>query len=182
MLIFNACSAMKSVETEMVDAVWSARKPMVVDGKVIDWEAAPEFLHWRHAVPAIDGFSGEVLKINLTGPFAKGAWSQHAGALFSLGLNIPKGQAFVVSFKARSLKGPKNLTVLRSWGGAKPWKSITITDKWKSYQVVLTPEHSTDTVCFSLVPKTGGLQPYCAGTFELNDVKCELFFNENEKK
>ncbi len=153
---------------------------MVVDDKIIGWEEAPEFLHRRNADPAVDGFSGEVLTVNLTGPFVKGAWSQHAGALFSLGLTIPKGQEFLISFKARSLKGSKNLTVLRSWGGAKPWKTITITDKWESYQVVITSEHSTDTVCFSLVAKPGRLQPYCEGTFELNNVKCELFFSEND--
>ena len=172
---------MESVDTKRNKAVWSARKPVVVEGKITGWEAAEEFLHWRNADPAIDGFSGQVLKINLTGPFAKGAWSQHAGALFSLEKKVSKGQPFMITFNARSLKGPKNLTVLRSWGGAKPWKTITITDKWQPYQIVLTSKNSTDTLCFSLVPKKGRLQPYCAGTFELNNVKCELVSSKNKK-
>lgn len=150
---------------------WSARKPVVKDGKIPAWEVAPEFLKWRDAVPATDGFAGRVLTVNLTGPFADGAWSQHAGALLRLDQEIPAQQPFTVRFKARSLSGSKNLSVLRSWGGAKPWNSIAIITEWQEYTVTLTPTFPTDTLSFSLVPKAGQLQPYCAGSFELAQVR-----------
>ena len=152
---------------------WSARKPVVKDGKIPAWEVAPEFLKWRDADPAADGFAGQVLTVKLTGPFAKGAWSQHAGALLRLDQEVPAKQAFTVRFKARSLSGSKNLSVLRSWGGATPWESIAITPEWQEYAVTLTPEFPTDTLSFSLVPNAGRLQPYCAGSFELGSVRIE---------
>lgn len=150
---------------------WSARKPVVKDGKILAWEVASEFLKWRDADPAGDGFAGQVLTVNIAGPFAKGAWSQHAGALLRLDQELPAQQPFTVRFKARSLSGSKNLSVLRSWGGATPWNSIAITAEWQEYTVTLTPTFPTDTLSFSLVPKAGQLQPYCAGSFELAQVR-----------
>lgn len=157
----------------MTSSRWNARKPVVADGKIIRWEAAPDFMEWRKADPVTEGFTGDVLKVNLTGPFAEGAWSQHAGALFAISQEIPAGQTFVISFKARSLTGAKFLSVLRTWGGSKPWESIPITDQWRDYRVVLTVQSPTDSVTFSLVSKAGRLQPYCAGSFELAEVKIE---------
>ena len=150
---------------------WSARKPVVKDGKIPAWEVAPEFLKWRDADPAADGFAGQVLTVTLAGPFADGAWSQHAGALLRLDQEVPAKQPFTVRFKARSLAGSKNLSVLRSWGGATPWESMAITPEWQEYAVTLTPEFTTDTLSFSLVPKAGRLQPYCAGSFELSQAR-----------
>jgi hypothetical protein len=150
---------------------WSARKPVVKDGNIPAWEIAPEFLKWRDADPVADGFAGRVLTVNLTGPFADGAWSQHAGALLRLDQEVPAKQSFTVRFKARSLSGSKYLSVLRSWGGATPWESTLITTEWKEYTITLTPTFPTDTLSFSLVPKAGQLQPYCAGSFELATVR-----------
>lgn len=173
LLVPVRCLSLGAVETTMAEARWNARKPVVVDGKINGWEAAPEFLRWRKADATTDGFDGEVLTVNLTGPFADGAWSQHAGALFRLPREVPAGQPFTIGFKARSLTGSKNLTVLRSWGGSKPWNSIGITSQWATYRVTLTPQSPTDSVTFSLVPKAARLQPYCAGSFELGEVQVE---------
>lgn len=149
---------------------WSARKPSILEGKIAEWVPAPEFLGWRKADPAVDGFEGDVLAVTLSGPFHSGAWSQHAGALLTLPRTFQTGEAFEVRFKARSLSGPKYLSVLRSWGGAKPWSPIAITESWETYRVVLTPQMPTELLTFSLVPKPGGLQPYCAGSFEISGV------------
>lgn len=166
------CMSHSGPGNDVVRAIhWTARKPVLADGKIADWERAPEFLTWREATIDKDGFLGQVLTVNLTGPFADGAWSQHAGALMILSKEIPKGQPFTVSFKARSISGPKNLTVLRSWGGATPWETISITDEWKEYSVELTSTFPTDTLSFSLVPKAGRLQSYCKGSFELAQVQ-----------
>lgn len=149
---------------------WSAQKPVVVDGAITGWTPAPEFLAWRQADPEQDGFSGPVLRVSLTGPFIKGAWSQHAGAIWQLPRAIPAGQAFTVRFKARRLEGSPHLTVLRTWGGAKPWATIEIDADWRDYEVTLEPQFDTDRITFSLVPRKGRLQPYCAGIFEVTGV------------
>jgi len=106
--------------------VWRGQKPIVRDDKLAGWEPAPEFLAWRSAHPATDGFAGGVLTVTLSGPFHKGAWSQHAGALFTLPRTVPAGEPFTLRFKARSLAGSPNLSVLRTWGGAKPWQSLLL--------------------------------------------------------
>ena len=157
---------------------WSARKPSILEGKIAEWLPAPEFLGWRKADPAVHGFEGEVLAVTLSGPFHSGAWSQHAGAIFTLPRTFQPEEAFEVHFKARSLTGPKYLSVLRSWGGAKPWSPIAITESWETYRVVLTPQMPTERLTFSLVPKPGGLQPYCAGTFEISGVAVSLCSNQ----
>jgi len=157
---------------------WSARKPVLLaDGK-LDWTAAPEFLHWR-AAKSGEPVRGRVLGVHLTGPFADGAWSQHAGALMNLNHMVPVGQIIEFQFKARSVAGPKFLSVLRSWGGAKPWNAYPITTEWESYTVKLTPQFPTDIITFSLVPRAGGLQPYCAGHFELAEVQVLLAVEPN---
>lgn len=152
-------------------AAWRAQKPVIVDGRIADWTSAPEFLEWRKADPDRDGFAGEVLTVTLTGPFHKDTWSQHAGALFALGRTFPKGQSFTVRFKARSLEGSRHLSVLRTWGGAKPWDTIEIGPDWKDYQVTIEPQADTESLTFSLAPKKGRLQPYCAGRFELARIE-----------
>jgi len=152
---------------------WSAQKPMIEDGAIRKWVLAPEFLKWRAADPGEDGFAGRVLRVNLSGLFHSGAWSQHAGALYTLPRTISKGEPFTLHFMARSLEGAGFLTVLRTWGGAKPWESIPISSEWKDYAITLTPGFATERVTFSLVPKSGGLQPYAAGTFELYRVRLE---------
>lgn len=152
---------------------WSARKPNIVGDRIAEWVPAPGFLCWRKADPAVDGFEGDVLTVTLAGPFHKDAWSQHAGALLTLPRTFRTGEAFEVRFKARSLSGPKYLTILRSWGGAKPWSPVPITESWEDYRVILTPQMPTELLTFSLVPKTGGLQPYCAGTFEISGVEVQ---------
>lgn len=187
LLLAGACSTVPVVDDQQVGhswqgrpdpaahvVGWSARKPVVSDGKITAWEIAPEFLTWRDADPAADGFSGQVLTVSLTGPFAEGAWSQHAGALLRLDQEVPAKEPFTVQFKARSLGGSQNLSVLRSWGGATPWNSIAITNAWQEYSVTLTPTFPTDTLSFSLVPKSGQLQPYCAGSFELAQVRVSI--------
>lgn len=171
-LLWVAACGCRTIDRE-TRRPWSARKPVVRAGELAEWAPAPEFLAWRLAEPAADGFAGPVLTVSLTGPFHAGAWSQHAGALYALPRVVPAGQPFAMSFRARSVDGSPHLTVLRTWGGAKPWKSITISREWQAYRVVLTPAHETDSVTFSLVPKAGRLQPYCAGTFELAEVRCE---------
>ena len=97
---------------------WCGRKPVVVEGKITGTQSAPEFLHWRQARPAADGFAGKVLTVTLSGPFAKDGLSQIYGALYALPRQIPAGQPFEVTFRARSLSAPAELTVLRSYGGA----------------------------------------------------------------
>ena len=157
---------------------WSARKPYIVGDKIAEWMPAPEFLGWRKADPAVDGFEGDVLAVMLSGPFHSGAWSQHAGAIFTPPRTFQPEEAFEVHFKARSLTGPKYLSVLRSWGGAKPWSPIAITESWETYRVVLTPQMPTELLTFSLVPKPDGLQPYCAGSFEISGVAVSLCSNQ----
>ncbi len=116
--------------------------------------------------------AGLILTVSLTGPFAEGAWSQHAGAIYALSKKAPAKQPVAVTFKARSLSGAKFLSVLRTWGGAKPWNSIPITKEWKTYRVVLTSKFEIETITFSLVPKKGRLQLYTKGSFELAYVEC----------
>ncbi len=152
---------------------WSTRKPAVKDGKLVDWVPGPEFLAWRDAV-ARDGFTGKVLGVKLTGPFVTGALSQHAGALLLLEQPIPPYLPFTLTFKARSLTGSRNLSVHRSWGGSVPWDTITITPEWQDYVVPRVADHATEIITFSLAPKQGALQDYCAGTFELTDVQVTL--------
>ncbi len=160
-------------EALAVQAAWSAQKPMIKDGAISAWVPAPEFLQWRAADPGEDGFAGRVLRVNVHGPFHSGAWSQHAGALYTLPRTIAAGEPFTLRFQARSLEGARFLTVLRTWGGAKPWESIPLTPQWKTYEVTLIPDVATEQVTFSLVPSKGGLQPYAAGQFELhrNDME-----------
>ncbi len=152
-------------------AAWRGQKPVVVDGKIADWAPAPEFLSWRQAEREQDGFAGPVLRVALAGPFIAGAWSQHAGAIWQLPRDIPAGQPFTVRFKARSIDGSPHLTVLRTWGGARPWDTIQIDTTWREYEVTIEPQADTTQVTFSLAPKKGRLQPYCEGTFELHGVE-----------
>lgn len=151
-------------------AAWRGQKPVVAEGKIAHWAPAPEFLFWRQAELERDGFTGLVLRVSLTGPFIEGAWSQHAGAIWRLPREIPAGQPFTLRFRARSLEGSRHLTVLRTWGGTKPWDTIEIAADWRDYEVTLTPQSDTTQITFSLAPKKGRLQPYCAGVFELHGV------------
>ncbi len=163
-------------------AVWRAQKPKIADGKIAEWEPAPEFLAWRQADSEQDGFNGEVLRVSLTGPFNKGAWGQHAGAIWQLPRMAPKGQAFTVRFKARSLEGPPHLSVLRTWGGARPWNTLEMTTEWQDYEITLMPQFDTTEITFSLAPKKGRLQPYCAGVFEVAGVTIDAQENSTEEE
>lgn len=172
LLMIFACALGGGCSTTAIaeNSAWCGQKPVVVDDKIVEWVEAPEFLSWRQADPERDGFSGLVVRVSLTGPFHQGAWSQHAGAIWQLPQMVPKGEPFTVRFKARSLEGPPHLTVLRAWGGAKPWETIGITNQWRDYEVTLEPQSDTTQVTFSLAPKKGRLQPYCAGVFEVAAV------------
>jgi outer membrane protein assembly factor BamB len=151
-------------------AGWASRKPVVQGAAIAAWAPAPEFLAWRDA-DARDGFSGKVLRVKLSGPFIAGAWSQHAGALLLPADPLPAWMPYTVSFKARRLAGSAYLTLYRSWGGSRPWETIALTDTWRDYAVRRTADHATEMLTFSLVHKPGGLQPYCAGEFEVADVR-----------
>ena len=165
------CAASLSGKAEAPLLKWIGQKPKVVDGKIKTWIEAPGFLQWREAQPEKDGFAGRVLTISLTGPFHKGAWCQHAGALLKLKKAVPKNRPFVVTFKARTLSGAPYLQVLRTWGSSRPWRPVKLQPQWKSFRVEKTAVHPTDSITFSLVPKMRRLQPYCAGVFELTDVR-----------
>ena len=169
-LLGAGCKSESSRDAWASPAAWNAHKPVVSGGHATAYVDAPEFLHWRQADRSVDGFSGKVLTVTLTGPFADDAWSQHAGALFSWPRQIPIGQPFPVTFMARSLTGPKYLTVLRTWGGALPREPIPITSEWKTYHLVLTPESPTNSLTLSLVAGPSGLQTYCAGSFEISSI------------
>jgi arylsulfatase A len=163
-------------------AAWAGQKPVVRDGRIAEWMPAPEFLTWRKADPEQDGFRGDVLTVSLDGPFHVGAWSQHAGVIWTLPREIPKEQPFTIRFRARSLAGPPHMSVLRTWGGATPWESIHIDAEWNDYKVTLHPQSATARVTFSLVPKKGRLQPFCAGRFELAAVEMTTAANAAEPR
>jgi hypothetical protein len=110
----------------------------------------------------------------MPGPYPKGAWTQHAGAIATLSAEIPAGTPFTVTFQARTLGGAQYLSVLRRWGSSEPIEHVLLTPEWTTYQLRRTASHPTQFLTFSLAPRSTGLHTVAVGTFEVKDVAVKI--------
>jgi hypothetical protein len=144
---------------------WEGQGPVVDDKGVFTWVSVHGMVKKQR---------GGIIHVNMPGPYPKGAWTQHAGAIATLICEIPAGTPFTVSFQARTLGGAQYLSVLRRWGSSEPWQHVTLTPEWTSYTVVRTASHPTQYLTFSLAPRSSGLHTVAEGIFEIKDVVVKI--------
>ncbi|MCG2659426.1 MAG: alpha/beta hydrolase [Kiritimatiellae bacterium] len=95
--------------------------------------------------------------------------SHGAGAICNLSEVIPADKSAKVIFWAKSLSGPKVLSVHRLSGGGSD--TVLIEEKWKKHEITLCLPFDTGAFVFSLVPRSvPGIQELTEGEFLLDNV------------
>ncbi len=140
---------------------WDGQGPVVDEKGVFTWVSVRGMVSKQR---------GGVIHVNMPGPYPKGAWTQHAGAIATLAGEIPAGTPFTVSFQARSLGGARYLSVLRRWGSSEPIQHVELSNEWQTFLVTRTASYPTQFITFSLAPVTTGLHTVAEGIFEVKDV------------
>jgi hypothetical protein len=143
------------------------------DGQGPQVDAAGQFT-WVSVPGMVVRQRGGVLRVTLAGPFPKGAWTQHGGAIATLAAEIPVGTPFTVRFQARTLSGATHLSVLRRWGSSRPYEHVTLTPEWTAYEVRRTASHPTQFLTFSLAPRATGLHTLAVGAFEIKEMSVQI--------
>ncbi len=150
-------------------AQWTAVAPKQSDDGRIEWVEVPQTLSFRSGG---EGEPRQIITVHMNGPYMKGAWTQHAGAILTLPTAIPAGQPYRVRLQARVLEGPPYLAIQRRWGGTKPWENITLNHEWQTYEKeFVCTRFPTEQVTFSLNPRASGLHTVACGVFELAAIE-----------
>jgi hypothetical protein len=114
-------------------------------------------------------------RVSLPDPAPLKPWCQHAGLILTLEKPIPAGKPFRVRGLARSVSGARGLSVLRRWGGSKPWTHVPLTKAWQPFTVRrVAADHETRFITISMVAKPKRrLQPCAKGVFDIADLVVE---------
>lgn len=101
-------------------------------------------------------------------------WSINTGAVCPLTKYVLKGTELKVSFDAKAITGSFFLRVTRAWGGASS-EAVEISENWKKYEVIVSTDHETPALLFTLVPgatpNPQNVQSCMEGEFLLDNVE-----------
>lgn len=146
-----------------------------VEIAVADAQGKENYQPAPDAMKELQGNGEKWLRVSLPDPTPLKPWCQHVGLILTLEHPIPAGTSFRIHGRARSVSGAKGLSLLRRWGGSKPWEHKELTAEWTNFSVErLASKYATEFITVSLVenPKRR-LQPSAMGVFDIADLKVE---------